>query len=216
VYVDFDGTIAPSDPTDTLFERFCDPSWREIEAEWQQGKRTARECMAQQVDLVRASPQVLDEWLSTVRIDPEFVGFADLCRRWGLQVVVVSDGMDRVVGRILAAAGIKLPYFANQLVWLGGDRWKLEFPYARAGCDIALGNCKCNHRPSSAHRGLDIVVGDGRSDFCIAERAQLVLAKGQLAAHCRAKDLPHWPIDNFADATLFLSSWVARHARKTA
>ena len=47
----------------------------------------------------------------------------------------------------------------------------------------------------AAHRGLDIVVGDGRSDFCIAERAQLVLAKGQLAAHCRAKDLPHWPIE---------------------
>ena len=53
VYVDFDGTIAPSDPTDTLFEQFCHPSWRDIEAEWQQGKRTARDCMAQQVDLLR-------------------------------------------------------------------------------------------------------------------------------------------------------------------
>ena len=51
-------------------------------------------------------------------------GFVDLCRRWDLQVVVLSDGMDRVVGRILTAAnGMKLPYFANQLVWQGGDRW---------------------------------------------------------------------------------------------
>jgi 2-hydroxy-3-keto-5-methylthiopentenyl-1-phosphate phosphatase len=40
VYVDFDGTIAPSDPTDTLFARFCDPSWRTIEREWQEGRRT--------------------------------------------------------------------------------------------------------------------------------------------------------------------------------
>jgi hypothetical protein len=26
VYVDFDGTIAPDDPTDALFARFADPS----------------------------------------------------------------------------------------------------------------------------------------------------------------------------------------------
>jgi 2-hydroxy-3-keto-5-methylthiopentenyl-1-phosphate phosphatase len=45
-----------------------------------------------------------------------------------------------------------------------------------------------------------IVVGDGRSDFCIAAQAKWVLAKGQLAHHCRQADIPHFPIDGFADA----------------
>jgi 2-hydroxy-3-keto-5-methylthiopentenyl-1-phosphate phosphatase len=29
VYIDFDATIAPRDPTDTLLDPFCDPCWRE-------------------------------------------------------------------------------------------------------------------------------------------------------------------------------------------
>jgi len=216
VYVDFDGTIAPSDPTDTLFDRFCDPSWRQIEGEWQAGRRTARDCMAQQVDLLRATPAALNELLDGIRIDPRFASFVDLCQRWALNVVVLSDGLDRVVDHVLRAAGLKLPFFANRLEWLGEDRWRLRFPFQRQHCTAALGNCKCAHRAAGAPRLLDIVVGDGRSDFCIAERAQLVLAKGQLAAHCRFRRIPHQPIETFADATDFLSAWLARNARKSA
>src|SRR5262245_28775374 len=117
VYVDFDGTIAPTDPTDTVFDRFCDPSWRNLEREWQQGLHTARDCMARQVDLLRAAPEALDELLRTFRIDPQFPRFVDLCRRWQLQVVVLSDGMDRVVRHVLRGAGIDLPFFANRLQW---------------------------------------------------------------------------------------------------
>jgi 2-hydroxy-3-keto-5-methylthiopentenyl-1-phosphate phosphatase len=60
------------------------------------------------------------------------------------------------------------------------------------------------------------VVGDGRSDFCIAEGAQLVIAKGQLAAHCRARRIPHQLMRDFADASADLGSWLAKNARKSA
>ena len=72
VYVDFDGTIAPSDPTDTVFERFCDPSWRTIEREWQEGRRTARDCMAQQVDLLRATPEPSPRCCAALRLTQPF------------------------------------------------------------------------------------------------------------------------------------------------
>ena len=216
VYVDFDGTIAPADPTDALFERFCDPSWREIEQEWQEGRCTSQVCMAKQVDLLRATPGAIDNMIANVEIDGAFPDFVDLCRRWGLRVLVVSDGLDRVVGGVLKRAGLDLTFFANRLEWQGGDRWKLAFPYARNGCTASLGNCKCSHRASGWQRGLDITVGDGRSDFCIAERSQLVLAKERLAAHCRTKNIPHWPIDSFGDATSFLNGWLPRNARKSA
>jgi 2,3-diketo-5-methylthio-1-phosphopentane phosphatase len=215
VYVDFDGTIAPSDPTDTVFDRFCDPPWREIEREWQQGLRTARDCMARQVGLLRATPEALDGLLRTLPIDPHFPGFVELCRRWRLQVVVVSDGMDRVVRRVLRAAGLDLPFFANRLEWLGGDRWRLDFPHARNDCAASLGNCKCGHGQAGGGL-LRIAAGDGRSDFCLARRSDLVLAKGQLAAHCAAERIPHWPIADFSDAMAALAGWLARNARKSA
>ncbi len=216
VCVDFDGTIAPADPTDALFDRFCDPSWREIEEEWQQGRCTAQTCMGKQVDLLRATPEAIDAMLATVAIDPQFPAFVDLCRRWDMRVVVLSDGLDRVVGSVLRAAGMDLPFFANRLEWLGGDRWKLAFPFARTGCMASLGNCKCGHRARGRQRGLDIMVGDGRSDFCIAECSHLVLAKGRLASHCKSNRIPHWPIDGFSDAIPFLRGWLARNARKSA
>jgi 2,3-diketo-5-methylthio-1-phosphopentane phosphatase len=216
VYVDFDGTIAPSDPTDTVFDRFCDPSWRDLEQEWQQGRRTAQDCMARQVELLKAAPEAIDQLLHTIAIDPQFPRFVDLCRRWQLRVVVLSDGTDRVVRHVLRAAGMDLPFFANRLEWQGGERWKLSFPFARGDCTASLGNCKCGHRHQGRSGSLEIVVGDGRSDFCIAESSQLVLAKGQLAAHCRSKKIPHWPIEDFSDATAFLAGWLARNARKSA
>jgi 2-hydroxy-3-keto-5-methylthiopentenyl-1-phosphate phosphatase len=216
VYVDFDGTIAPADPTDTVLDRFCDASWREIEREWQEGRRTARECMARQVDLLRATPEALDELVRSLRIDPHFPAFVELCRRWHMQVIVLSDGMDRVVRQVLRAAGVNLPFFANRLQWLGGDRWKLGFPFARNVCAGALGNCKCGHRRRGGGGHLEVVVGDGRSDFCIAARSQLVLAKGQLAAHCRSKGITHRPIEDFSEATAVMADWLVRRGRKSA
>jgi len=216
VYVDFDGTIAPSDPTDTVLDHFCDPVWHEIEREWQQGLRTARDCMARQVDLMRATPDALDRLVRTFPIDPHFHSFVELCRRWRLQVVVVSDGMDRVVRHVLRAAGLDLVFFANRLQWLGGDRWRLDFPYLRSDCAASLGNCKCGHRQRSGGRPIEIAVGDGRSDFCIGRRSHLVLAKGQLAAHCRSENIPHSPIADFSDAVAVLADWLAGNARKSA
>jgi 2-hydroxy-3-keto-5-methylthiopentenyl-1-phosphate phosphatase len=216
VYVDFDGTIAPADPTDTVLDRFCDASWREIEREWQEGRRTAQECMARQVELLRATPEALDRLLRTLQIDPHFPAFVDLCRRWRLKVVVLSDGMDRVVRHVLRAAGLDLPFFANRLQWLGGDRWRLGFPFARNGCAGALGNCKCGHRDGGGAGRLEVVVGDGRSDFCIAARSQLVLAKGRLAAYCRSEGIAHRPVEDFSDAAAIMASWLNRNVRKTA
>ena len=140
----------------------------------------------------------------------------ELCRRWRLQVVVVSDGMDRVVRQVLQAAGLNLPFFANRLQWLGGERWRLDFPFARNDCAASLGNCKCSHGQQAGGGSIQIAVGDGRSDFCLAGRSHLVLAKGQLATHCRSQKIPHWPIADFSDAVTALAGWLARNARKSA
>jgi len=216
VYVDFDGTIAPDDPTDALFDRFAAPSWRQIEDEWQSGRRSARDCMEQQVALLRATPGDLDDFLAGVSIDPGFLDFVRVCRRHSAAIVVVSDGLDRVVSTVLKAAGVDLPFYANKLCWRGGDRWQLAFPHLREDCAAGLGNCKCSHR-RAGHRIREVMVGDGRSDFCIAERSDLVLAKGTLAAHCERLDLPHTRFDTFADVNAVLDVWLAKaHPRKRA
>ena len=130
-----------------------------------------------------------------------------LFRRLGHALVVVSDGLDRTIRTVLDRNDIDVPYFANHLQWRGDDRWRLTFPHARSDCAALSGNCKCSFsegRPSE----LNILVGDGRSDFCLAERADLVLAKSSLLKHCRTTGLPHIAFEDFDEATHLLASWL--------
>jgi 2-hydroxy-3-keto-5-methylthiopentenyl-1-phosphate phosphatase len=207
VFVDFDGMVAPDDATDSLLARYADPSWRDLEVEWQQGRLTAQQCMSQQVELLRMTPGDLFEFVKQVTVDPDFASFVAFCRAHGAYLAVVSDGMDYLVASVLRRAGLSdVPFFANTLEWQGGDRWKLRFPHFRPLCRWNMGNCKCGHlRPAS---GLNIMVGDGRSDFCVAEACDFTLAKGTLGVRCREVGLPHAGIANFAEALDALTAWL--------
>jgi 2-hydroxy-3-keto-5-methylthiopentenyl-1-phosphate phosphatase len=43
------------------------------------------------------------------------------------------------------------------------------------------------------------LIGDGRSDFCVAREASFVFAKGRLADHCEAEGIPHMRIRHLGD-----------------
>jgi 2,3-diketo-5-methylthio-1-phosphopentane phosphatase len=207
VLLDFDGTIAPADTTDLLLERFAGPAWHDIEEDWKAGRIGSRECMVRQIDLVRATPAEMDAFIGSVEIDPGFRGFVDTFHRLGHTLFVLSDGLDRTIRSVLDRDGIDIPYFANHLQWRGGDRWRLAFPHAKTSCAALAGNCKCTFADGWP-RELVVVVGDGRSDFCLAERADLVLAKGALLEHCRDTRLLHFGFEGFDEATELLTGWL--------
>ena len=208
--LDFDGTIAPDDPTDRLLDQFADPEWRTIEAEWQAGRLASRECMQRQVALLRATPRQLFAAIRDVEIDPGFYRFVSFCHSHGVDLTIVSDGFDRVVRTVLRRARLPIRFFANTLQWQGGDRWRLILPHGRSDCRSDAANCKCVHGTWSD--GRCVVIGDGRSDFCMSVRAGYVIAKGALADFCRARRLPHASFRNFDDATLRLAEWLDRRS----
>jgi len=214
VLLDFDGTISQVDTTDLLLERFAAPAWRDIEDEWKAGRIGSRECMLRQIDLVRATPAEMDAFIGTVEIDPGFPAFVDRFRGLGHTLMVLSDGLDRTIRTVLDKADINIPYFANHLQWLGADRWRLTFPHAKGTCATLAGNCKCSYAEGE-RRELNILVGDGRSDFCLASRADAVLAKGKLAVHCAENNHPFTPINSFADVLDWLLPFLAEHASHT-
>jgi len=207
VLADFDGTVAPDDPTDRLLERFADPAWRDVEEDWQSGRIFSRECMQRQVELLRATPEEIDAAIDGVRIDPGFHEFLRFCWSRGISAVVVSDGFDRVVRAVLAAAGLPVPFFANKLEWQGGNRWRLDFPYSQAKCLVGSANCKCSHGLDQISRKT-VAIGDGRSDFCMSTRADLVIAKGTLINFCRNSGIEHRTFTNFHEVTAHLADWL--------
>lgn len=207
--VDFDGTISREDTTDLVLQRFAEPGWEEIEADWVAGRIGSGDCMQRQVALLHASPDVFDTFVSSLAIDWGFAAFVRLCQRAGIPVTVVSDGLDRTIHALLGRAGLSgLTVVANHIEPLPGDRWRLTSPHADPSGGCASGTCKCRVA-SSLSRPLTLLVGDGRSDFCVAGQADLVFAKKSLIAHCRDNGIGHRSFNTFSEAVGLLESLLS-------
>jgi hypothetical protein len=99
------------------------------------------------------------------------------------------------------AGALRLSPARNKLEWQGGNRWRLAFPHAQSDCRVGSANCKCSHAQWSLLTP-HVVIGDGRSDFCMSTRADYVIAKGKgrLANYCRSRGQAHASFANFDEA----------------
>ncbi|HEY2394542.1 MAG TPA: MtnX-like HAD-IB family phosphatase [Rudaea sp.] len=210
ILCDFDGTIALDDTTDTLLDRFGQPGWETLEADWRAGRIGSHDCMAGQVALLDMSRSELDCHLVERAIDPAFAAFVKLAHGQGVHLEVASDGLDYAIRTILARNGLDwLPVTSNRLEPAGERSWRLAFPNASATCRVASGTCKCARAQASCGaRKRVLLIGDGASDFCVAEAADFVFAKDKLIAHCVENKIPHSAIDGFADALALLPGLI--------
>ncbi|WP_320198594.1 MtnX-like HAD-IB family phosphatase [Agrobacterium sp. rho-13.3] len=206
-FCDFDGTIAVDDVTDLVLERFATDKWHRLEDDWIAGKITAAECMRAQIPLIDATLQDLNGFLDTIEIDPGFPAFFDFCRKNGVGLTVVSDGVDHFIRRILAKYGMtNIAVTANRMsssISQQRFQYRLDTPFASAGCPAGSGVCKCNIIQA---QGDHIYVGDGRSDFCVSHQALLVFAKSKLATYCDQQAIPFIPYEGFVDVQSALAS----------
>lgn len=206
--VDFDGTVSLEDTTDLILQKFAEPAWQDIEDEWLAGRIGSRECMTRQVDLLRVTPEELDAFIDAIRIDWHFKSFVRQCQRLELPLTIVSDGLDHVIRSVLRRAGLdNLPITANHLEHVGGNRWRLSSPHASNACLALSGTCKCAVA-SQRKALLTLVIGDGRSDRCVAQQADFVFAKSGLVRFCEEKQLPFQPFADFAHASRLLSNLI--------
>ena len=163
--------------------------------------------MAGQVALLDCSEDELREHLAAVTIDAHFSAFVAAVRSRGWPLVVVSDGLDFAISEVLRRYGLsRLKVVANRLLPDGPRRWRLEFPHARADCINASGNCKCAWaRPPLAAAGQPVLmIGDGASDFCVANRADVTFARKRLLEHCLDQALAYQPVADFRQALALL------------
>ena len=209
VLIDFDGTIATCDTVDAILERFALPEWREIEARWQSGEITSKTCMSEQVALIRATPEELNAFIDELEIDPDLQATLDLCAQHSARAVVVSDGLDYTIRRLFERAGIQADVRSNHLKHAGGDRWTLSFPHERAACVIGAGNCKCATTDAAT-----VLIGDGRSDFCVAQSADVVFAKDALAEHCEEAGILYQSFRSFHDIAAVIGDVIDRLGRR--
>ncbi len=211
IFVDFDGTISREDTTDVVLHHLADPAWQALEAQWLGGSIGSRQCLKEQISMIRADEDEFDALAADFAIDPHFPGFVRQCLASGLPVTVVSDGLDRIVKTTLERHGLGgLAIKANALSYGGDRRWTLDFPHTQPTCRSQSGTCKCAvSRQASAgigdQRDLRLLIGDGRSDQCLAEDADFVFARTGLRDYCRQRNIPHRPFHSFAQVQQLMS-----------
>jgi 2,3-diketo-5-methylthio-1-phosphopentane phosphatase len=208
VFCDFDGTITRQDSTDAVLEALAEPRWRVLQAEWEAGRLSGAACMRGQVELIGGSKAGLDAVLDAIELDPGFAAFLHWSEGRRMAVSVVSDGVDYFIARILARYGLhRLPVIANRLVRSPGA-WRLEHPPTPVDCTNGSGVCKCSAAGGRTATDTMVFIGDGRSDFCISSRADILFAKGALAIHAETVSTPYLPFDTFHDITRALAVLV--------
>lgn len=215
--IDFDGTLAVHDTVDAILERFADPSWEQVEQDWLQGKISAVECMTRQLRMVRADNVTLENFFRGIQLDASFLPFYQHIRHLAA-VAIVSDGLDHAIKIATRNAALpELPIYANRLHFVP-EGIDITFPHRQPDCAGGNGVCKCAVARDLA-QGADgpvVLIGDGKSDACLARSADVVFAKGSLTRYCEQENIAHHRFQTFADVLAVVKQWPLEMAHHSA
>lgn len=208
-FIDFDGTITTEDVGDAFFLRFGGPACTDHVRDYREGRISARECFTREAAEIRALPlDEADAFACSRVLTAGFVEFVRFLRERNLEFHVVSDGLDFYIERILAAQGVEgVSVYSNRLQ---ADPPRVLFPYPAEGCDRCA-CCKRNIMLGCAGEG-DIIayIGEGYSDRCAVQYADIVFAKDDLQRYCQRENISYFPYKDFVDVTLRYRQLLAR------
>lgn len=211
---DFDGTITKVDTTNAMTEAFATDGWQESLRLWTLGQLSTTACAREIFRGFAAGPRELTEFLLAIPVDHTFLDFVRYVEKRREPLYILSDGYDLNIRLILEKAGLgHLPYYSNRLVY-GAEGWDIESPH--------LSSCgKCGACKKSIARSLMadysrdpqggyakaaevVYIGDGLSDRCGCQEADIIFAKGELLEYCQKKQIPCLPFRSFADVLALL------------
>lgn len=212
LFIDFDGTLSPTNVGRELFKTFS-ADWMTHHPALMAGEIRSAEfyrlCARSFPDTI--TREEIMEWSAQFEIDPYFKQLYSFCLDNQIPVTIISDGFEEYVRPILERAGfgeidITTNLFRNGASSLQGegevlnDRLIPTFPSASESCRCFGAGCKRNEilrrlLPDQ----LVVFVGDGSSDLCAAEHSDVVFAKDKLAAYCNQEKIPHFTYNSFFD-----------------
>lgn len=208
VFLDFDGTISRNDVGDEIVRAFG--SFEPLHSELLSGNMTVAEYYQRAVETF--APDTTPESLAAFVIKQELDAGVEPLLRWlrmnSLPTYVVSDGFDVYIRPLLehVDSARNVPVYCNRLQW-DGVAFTATFPGATESCTCFCASCKRNAVISNiALDDLVIYIGDGRSDTCAVQYADIVFAKGSLAAFCTAEGIPFHHYRTLYDVLIILQT----------
>jgi 2-hydroxy-3-keto-5-methylthiopentenyl-1-phosphate phosphatase len=206
IFVDFDGTITKQDVGNSFFRKFGNEteSLRLVEL-WKNGELSGADLTAMEAKYVCVDRDEALNYVENFEIDPRFKDFVTYCESKGVELTVLSDGLDFYIERIFERNGISdVPFYSN-IVHFDSGKIRVEFPY-QSDC-TKCGNCKGYQiLTRTGPDDVIIYVGNGFSDRCAVQYADIIFAKDELLKYCEENNITYFPFRDFGDVLIKLDS----------
>jgi 2,3-diketo-5-methylthio-1-phosphopentane phosphatase len=204
---DFDGTICPVDVGSEVLSHFTQKSRDDIDRKYVKNSLGSREAYRKIAPLMTVNPDCLQTYvLKRSRIDPFFARFYRLAKKKGVDVKIVSDGLDFYIRAIMEKNHLgEIEFFSNAVVFGQNGSLTFCFPQANELC----GRCgTCKNKILNDYRLMYekiIYIGDGHSDICPSRCADLVFAKDVLLQTCEEEGtISYRPFSDFGEIFQYL------------
>jgi 2-hydroxy-3-keto-5-methylthiopentenyl-1-phosphate phosphatase len=101
-----------------------------------------------------------------------------------------------------------MPIYANKLHFKPNGV-SISYPFRNENCKAGNGVCKCQiaEQLSADVGGPVVLVGDGKSDYCLAKHADIVFAKGKLITYCEQENIPFRRFQTFSEVLGVVKQW---------
>ena len=188
---DFDGTITKQDTLFTFLERYADKKWLKLEEMWVNGELGSSECLSKQFALVPdLSEKLIDNFLDTIELDVYFKEFDEVRQKNNIDFLIVSDGLDYFINRILQKNNIKNVKIISNHAEFIGEKFVINFPNKSSKCLKKSGTCKCSVIKKLRDDYREIYyIGDGKSDECVSNKVDYLFAKNGLLNYCKKMNI---------------------------
>ena len=200
---DYDGTITDKDFYSLLAERYIPMDTPDYFAEYREGRITHFEAMAAYFAFAPTEEQQLEELLAASQVDPELGASAELLRRAGWTLWVVSAGSCWYIERVLSRAGVDATVYSNPGRLENGRGLVLERLDASSPYHSASEGVDKSAVVRHALRMADTVAfaGDGPPDLqpALLVPPELRFARGFLAEALRERGEAFRPFSHWSE-----------------
>jgi 2,3-diketo-5-methylthio-1-phosphopentane phosphatase len=203
IFCDFDGTITEEDVWVSAGKYFIKrkDEWAEVIRQWENFDIGTRECFIKECGLMEDfDKNIFNRIIDEQKFDPYFRDFFYFCQQKSIPFYILSEGMDYYIARCLKNLNLDIKFYSNHLrLSDNSNNFSLEFPNSDAEC-LRCGCCKRNLLMNmSAEDDITIYIGDGYSDACVVQYADIIFAKKSLASYCWKNNITYFDYENFSD-----------------
>jgi 2-hydroxy-3-keto-5-methylthiopentenyl-1-phosphate phosphatase len=223
IFCDFDGTVAVNDIWINSLGKFIkdESKFNEVLSDFNDLAIGGKECACLLLDLIEDfSFEEFNRYLDQEMLDPFFKEFVSFCGENDISLAIVSGGFDYYINYILQKEELDVKFFSSKLISETGKDGKTslscEFPYGDENCSLcetSKRNILINHT-NDLDNEISVYIGDGISDFCVVNYADLVFAKGKLASYCWKNNITYFDYTNFNDVINKLRKLLERKTIK--